>query len=240
MSNIKNISPVYVVHLEKSKDRLDNLINQFKKYEVNDFTICRAIDGLKLDELTDIQIELNPDFLITENACAASHLLAIEYWLNTNNSDYAFFFEDDVSFDLVDMWGENWESIYSRIPKDYDTVQLSITRDNWGLDYFKFRKRSINSDWGAVAYIVKRHHAESVIDRCIKNNNGIKHITNLDVSESILFASQHAYSMPLFIESKNMPSTIDRGNIGHKEKDYKSADMVYSYWASMTVEDLFR
>ena len=240
MSNIKNISPVYVIHLEKSHDRLDNLIKQFEKHEVDNFTICKAIDGLNLSEHTDIEIEPNPFLLETERACAASHLLAIEHWLNTNDSDYAFFFEDDVSFDLVDMWGEDWDSIYARIPPNHDAVQLSVTRNQWSLDFFKFRKRSISSDWGAVAYIIKRQYAESIVDKYIKNNNGKKHIYNLNVSESILFESNQVYSLPLFIESKNLPSTINRKHIGHKERDYRSCDMVCLYWESMKVEDLFR
>lgn len=240
MSNVKDISPVYVVHLERCKDRLDRLIEQFEKYEVSDFTICKAIDGLNLGKHADVRIQLSPYLLETENACAASHLLAIEHWLNTSDSDYAFFFEDDVSFELVDMWGEDWESIHARIPEDYDAVQLSVTKHQWSLDDFKFRKRNFDSDWGAVAYIIKRHHAESLVARCINSDNEIKRITNLDVSEIILFASQKTYSLPLFIESKNAPSTMRRESVGHKQRDYKSADTVRSYWASMRVEDLFR
>ena len=93
---------------------------------IENYTRISAYDG-RDDDLSDIIKGRYPEDMNSgEIGCTTSHLKAIKHWLNTSDSPYAIIMEDDVSLDTVKFWDFKWVDFYSKIPYDWDVVQLAI------------------------------------------------------------------------------------------------------------------
>jgi hypothetical protein len=146
-----------------------------------------------------------------------SHLRAIKKWYETTNEEYAFFCEDDLSFETVKYWNFTWEGFLNLLPKEWECVQLSWVRE----DFFRFSPNGLKlrercwCDWSACAYIIKRSHAKKLIETYYPNDifilethgNDI-HLRDswakLPVVETIIFSSfGGVFGIPLFVEDVN-------------------------------------
>ena len=82
--------------------------NQFKYWEVDNYTRISAYDG-RDDDLSDIIKGKYPENMSSgEVGCTTSHLKAMKYYLETSDSPYAIMMEDDCSLDLVHFWNFKW------------------------------------------------------------------------------------------------------------------------------------
>ena len=111
---IKNFK-VFVVNLDKDKERLKNIIIELKKQKLKNYEIIKAVEG---DKFTDTRINFlvskNKNFLNPSNTkmsrseigCALSHIKIYKKILKTN-LDYALILEDDAVF--LNDFSENLE-----------------------------------------------------------------------------------------------------------------------------------
>ena len=100
----------------------------------------------------------------------------IKHWYETSDSPYAVIMEDDCKLDLVKYWNFTWRDFYSKLPYDWDVIQLAII--STGDIHVGIHKRFVN-DFSTACYIINRHHAEKLIKfHCRKNkyklDNGVK------------------------------------------------------------------
>jgi GR25 family glycosyltransferase involved in LPS biosynthesis len=205
MSNkLEGFGPIYVLNLERSPERRAQMLAEFEKHGITDFSFISAIDGTKDFQLQGVNIQQNKNIRPVENACAASHLLALEHWLSTNDSLYAIFFEDDISFELIEKWKFSWEEIIQQVPDVFDTLQMCPIRTHWESDHIGLRLRDIGNDWGAGAYVIHREYAQHLLSKHLQMNTFI----NMDVSENILFSSPNAYVYTLFVENATNETTM--------------------------------
>jgi glycosyltransferase involved in cell wall biosynthesis len=228
---LENFPPVYYVTLEESTDRQNLLESQFNKYGIKP----NAIKSKRFSESNDI-ITGRYLYQLTgpTQGCIVSHLKAIKKWYESEESDYAFFCEDDLSLQTVEYWNFTWEEFINLLPDDCECVQLMTVRGDF--EEIKFRDRIWN-DWSETAYIMTRDYAKKIIDSyCIGDSFHLelKNLNIMPIGENILFTNVgKVYTFPLFTENVVIPTTdvndLELEN-GQKPNHIYSSEYVYDWW----------
>ena len=100
--------------------------DQFKYWEIENYTRISGYDGT-VDDLSDILKGKYPDQMNSKDVgCCTSHLKAIKHWYDPSDTSCALIMEDDCDLSVVKHWGFTWKDFYSKIPFDYDVVQLAV------------------------------------------------------------------------------------------------------------------
>ena len=162
LNKLEYFPSVYYVSLEESVERQKILHQQFDKYQIENVT---PILSKRFSESDDnVQGEMLHILDGGTTGCVISHLKAIQKWYEETDEDYAFFCEDDLSFETVDYWNFTWDSFVENLPEDAECVQLTSIRPSH--DNICLRERSMY-DWSVTAYIMTRDYARRVIERHI-------------------------------------------------------------------------
>ena len=191
--------------------------NQFKYWEIENYTRISAYDG-RDDDLSDIIKGRYPEDMNSgEIGCTTSHLKAIKHWLDTSDSPYAIIMEDDVSLDTVKFWDFKWVDFYAKIPYDWDVVQLAIICT--GALHVRIHKRFVN-DFSTACYMITRHHAKKLIEHhCVGDkfrlDQGVK---PRPVADDLIYNCGRTYAIPLFHYKIELGSSIhpDHIEVFHK------------------------
>ena len=92
---LKGLPPIYCINLDDKTDRWEYMENQFKYWEIEDYTRISAYDGRE-DDLSDIIKGRYPDNMTSgEVGCVTSHLKAMKHFLETSDAPCALMMEDD-------------------------------------------------------------------------------------------------------------------------------------------------
>jgi hypothetical protein len=236
---LKNFGPIYYLNLDDQPERKQYMEDQFKYWEIEDYTRISAYDG-RDDDLGSILKGRYPDNVTSgEVGCITSHLKAIKHWYETSDSPYAVIMEDDCNLDLVKYWNFTWDDFYSRVPYDWDVIQLAIICT--GNIYVALHKRFVN-DFSTACYIITRHHAEKLIRHHIRGDkykldNGIKPRA---VADDLVYNSGNTFSIPLLLYKLELGSSIHPEHIDIFHRN--SHDGILNFWqqngASLSVENL--
>jgi GR25 family glycosyltransferase involved in LPS biosynthesis len=231
MNKLNNFPPIYYVTLEENKSRQDLLERQFEKYGL----VSNAVKSKRFSESNDI-ITGKYVYQLTgpTQGCITSHLKAIKQWYKNNESEYAFFCEDDLSLKTVEHWNFTWEEFIERLPEDCECVQLMTIRGDF--DRISFRERKWD-DWSETAYIMNRDYAKKLIDNYCTGDTFHLELKELDVmpiGENILFTNiGKVYTFPLFVENVDIPTT-DVNDLelidGQKPNHVYASEYVYNWW----------
>ena len=237
---LQDFGPIYYLNLDGQPDRREYMENQFKYWEIENYTRISAYDGRE-DDLSDILKGRYPERMTGgEIGCVTSHLKAIKHWLDSSDSSYAVFMEDDCSLDLVKFWPFTWRDFHSRLPYDWDCVQISIICT--GDIHIRLHKRFVN-DFSTACYIMNRHYAEKIVKFHVKGpdkyklDNGVK---PRPVADDLLYNAGNTYAIPLLLYRTELGSTIhpDHVDVFHKQ-NYQSQ---WNYWetsgSKMSLADL--
>ena len=195
---LEGIGPIYYINLDGEPERRIYMEAQLKYWEIDNYTRISAYDGRE-DDLGDILKGRYPDNMSGgEIGCTTSHLKAIKHWYETSDSPYAIIMEDDCSLDLVKYWDFTWRDFYSKIPYDWDVVQIAIICT--GDIHIKIHKRFVN-EFSTACYLITRHHAEKLIRlHCrgdkYKLDNGVR---PRPVADDLIYNSGNTYSLPLLL-----------------------------------------
>lgn len=236
---LKNIAPIYYLNLDGQPERKQYMEEQFKYWEIENYTRISAYDG-RNDDLSDIIKGRYPEDMSSgEIGCTTSHLKAIKHWMDTSDSPYAIFMEDDVDLDTVRFWNFKWTDFSSRLPYDWDVVQLAIICT--GALHVRLHRRFIN-DFSTACYMINRHHAEKLIKHHIRDgkyklDNGVKPRA---VADDLIYNSGITYAIPLFLYKIQLGSSIHPEHIDVFHR--ASHDGLRHYWEQqgpeMKIEDL--
>ena len=224
---LKNFEPVYCINLDGQPERWEYMENQFKYWEVDNYTRISAYDG-RDDDLSDIIKGKYPENMSSgEVGCTTSHLKAMKYYLETSDSPYAIMMEDDCSLDLVRFWNFKWNELYAHFPYDYDVVQLAIICT--GDIHVRLHKRFVN-DFSTACYVISRYHAEKLVRlHCrgdkYKLDQGVK---PRPVADDLIYNSGNSFAIPLLVYKFELGSSIHpvHGDAYHKQ-NYEAQ---VNYW----------
>jgi hypothetical protein len=147
--------------------------------------------------------------------------------------------EDDVDLQTVRFWNFTWSDFVSKVPYDWDVIQLAIICT--GNLHVKLHKRFVN-DFSTAAYMITRHHAEKLLkfhvrDGKYKLDQGVKPRA---VADDLIYNSGNTFSIPLFLYRISLGSSIhpEHVDIFHKA----SHDGLLQFWEKqgydMSIADL--
>ena len=210
---LRDFGPIYCINLDGQPERWAYMEAQFKYWQIKNYERVSAYDG-RADDLSDILKGRYPDNMTGgEIGCTTSHLKAIKHWMETSDSPYAVFMEDDCAIDLAQCWNFTWIDFMSKLPYDWDVVQIAIICT--GDLHIKIHKRFVN-EFSTACYIMTRHHAEKMIRlHCrgdkYKLDNGVK---PRPVADDLLYNSGNTYSIPLLHYKIELGSSIHPEHIG--------------------------
>lgn len=230
---LKNIGPIYYLNLDDQPERKVYMEQQFQYWGIENYTRISAYDGRE-DDLSDIIKGRYPEMMTSgEIGCVTSHLKAIKHWIDTSDSPYAVIMEDDVCLDTVRFWNFSWTDFYSKVPYDWDVIQLAIICT--GSLYIKLHKRFVN-DFSTACYIITRHHAEKLLrhhyrDGKYKLDNGVKPRA---VADDLIYNSGNTFSIPLFLYKIELGSSIHPDHIDHFHR--ASHDGLREFWEKQGYE----
>ena len=236
---LRNIGPIYYLNLDGQPERKEYMEEQFKYWEIENYTRISAYDG-RQDDLSDIIRGRYPENMTSgEIGCTTSHLKAIQHWYETSDSPYALILEDDVDLNIARFWNFTWSDFMSKVPYDWDVIQLAIICT--GDLHVKLHKRFIN-DFSTAAYLIHRHHAEKLIrhhvrDGKYKLDNGVKPRA---VADDLVYNSGNTFSIPLFLYRIALGSSIHPDHVDAFHK--ASHDGLLQFWErqgfEMTIDHL--
>lgn len=167
---------IWVINLDKSKDRLEKMKKNFDKYNLK-FNRFKAIEGKKL---SNYQIEKNTSWLCRNIlcnhgivGCGMSHMELWRQLLNDNTTDKYIILEDDAVLDqksvdilskiekYIDKYDINMLNLYSFSLVDDSNLKFQI-------DGFKFGKSKFTGY--LTGYILTKKGAEIFLDNIKKIN----------------------------------------------------------------------
>ena len=224
---LQNFGPIYYLNLDDQPERKKYMEDQFDYWGIENYTRISAYDG-RDDDLGSILKGRYPDNVTSgEVGCVTSHLKAIKHWYNTSDSPYAVIMEDDCDLDLARYWDFTWTDFYSRLPYDWDVVQLAIICT--GNIHAALHKRFVNN-FSTACYIITRHHAEKLIkfhvrDDKYKLDNGIKPRA---VADDLIYNSGNTFSIPLLLYKLELGSSIHPEHIDIFHKN--SHNGILNFW----------
>jgi GR25 family glycosyltransferase involved in LPS biosynthesis len=236
---LKNIAPIYYLNLDGQPERREYMENQFNYWGIENYTRIAAYDG-RDDDLSDIIKGRYPENMTSgEIGCTISHLKALKHWIETSDSSYAIIMEDDVDLQLVRFWNFTWIDFVSKVPYDYDVVQLAIICT--GNLHIKLHKRFVN-DFSTAAYMITRHHAEKILKYHVRGDkykldNGVKPRA---VADDLIYNSGNTFSIPLFLYKIDLGSSIhpEHIDIFHRQ----SYNGLLNFWenqgSDLKIDDL--
>jgi hypothetical protein len=229
MNKLGGFGPVYVINLPRRTDRREHMEKLFKDYDISNYTFIDAFDGKESIHQYIYEGHRENDKAAKRNEIAAcmSHLKAIRHWLDTSDSEYAIFAEDDLSMDTVQYWPWTWQEFLDAVHFDYDVLQLCLTQ-------FNQKKISVHrrfrTDYSAGLYMLKRSHAKSLIKRMIiddKYNVNIKR-DDVIVDHTVIFGNtDRAYACGLFTYDVSLISDINPAGL---RLHTKSRESVITFW----------
>ena len=221
---------IYYLNLDEEPERNTFMETQLKYWEIEKYTRISAYDG-RDDDLSDIIKGRYPeDMSSAEIGCTTSHLKAIKHWLDTSDSPYAIIMEDDVDLSPVKNWSFKWVDFYSKLPYDWDVVQLAIICT--GALHVRIHKRFVN-DFSTACYMITRHHAEKLMKYHIRGekykiDNGVKPRA---VADDLIYNSGNTYSIPVFLYKIALGSSIHPEHVDFFHK--ASYDGLNDFWKKM-------
>jgi len=128
--------PIIVLNLERSEQRRQNIINQFKNIELKNYYILPAFDG---SYITNFSIQANialgygagRKFQKGELGIIISHIFALKF-AQMMNFDKVIILEDDII--LCEDWNQRLNILLDKLPENWEHVYLSGHSD-----YVKFK-----------------------------------------------------------------------------------------------------
>lgn len=255
-NKLEGFGPVYWVTLKTSIERQSLMQDQFNNLGIANHKAFYGFDCRETDPYSTPGFLDGPciNMLPPGHICSViSHLQAIENWYSTEDSEYLIVMEDDMYLGSVQYWNFTWQDISTRLPNDWEIVQLSLIRENFiPRSFMRVRYRYANN-WSAGAYMLKRSYAKKLIDRFFTNTGFYFDLESLDgdiipLIENVLFEINYgwgAYTLPLFNENISIPSSFYPHFIDTEHKfdsHINSAKFIQKWWKTSgknkTVEEL--
>jgi hypothetical protein len=217
---------IYCVSLIESDDRRNNLKRHFAPY--HKVPVFCTFNRYKEDDLKIVGDYLD-NINIHAKGSITSHLMTISAWYKDTKEEYGFFCEDDLSLETVPYWGFTWDDFISRLPLDWECIQLLQIRENWNNHKLKVRAPT---DYCNAAYIVKRGYAKRLLEKYITIDGFNLSCGLIPVPENVLFTLGKVYSIPLFVEDiPNTTTTFPGENeVRHSDMHIESYNEILNFW----------
>ena len=233
---LKGLPPIYYINLDDQPDRAKYMEDQFKYWEIENYTRISAHDGRGDRDLGDILKGRYPDNMSSgEVGCVTSHLKALKHWLeNTDEKEnHLLIKEDYCDLEVVKHWPFSWKDFYSKVPYDFDVIQLAII--NPAQVHLQFHRRFVN-DFSTACYMITRHYAKKLVDlHCrgdkYKLDQGSKPRA---VADDLIYNSGNTFAIPLFLYKIELGSSIHDVHIDVFHRS--SHEGLWNFWRNQATD----
>ena len=230
----KNFPRVYYINLDDHTDRRQYMEDQFKYWEIDNYTRVPANDGRGDNDLGEVLKGKYPDLMSSgEVGCTTSHLKALKHWLENSDEseDYLLVMEDDCDISTMSYWGFTWREFFSHLPYHWDVIQLAVI--NPAEVHINLHIRFVN-DFSTACYLIRRHHAERLVKmHCRGDYYKIdQNVKPRAVADDLIYNSGLTFAMPLFLYKVELGSSIHdvHVNLFHKS----SYDGLWNFWKAQS------
>ena len=230
---LKGLPPIYCINLDDQPDRWEYMEDQFKYWQIENYTRISAYDG-RNDDLGDILKGRYPDAMNSgEVGCVTSHLKALRHFVENTNDQCALIMEDDCDISTVSHWQFTWKDFFSKIPYSYDVVQLAII--NPVQISVQIHRRFVN-DFSTACYLITRRHAEKLIHFHVRGDkykldNGCRPRA---VADDLIYNSGNTYAIPLFLYKIELGSSIHKEHVDVFHKS--SYEGLWQFWRNQAAD----
>jgi len=230
---LKGLPPIYCINLDDQPDRWKYMEDQFKHWEIQNYTRISAYDG-RDDDLSDILKGRYPDQMNSgEVGCVTSHLKALKHFVENTDDQCALIMEDDCDISTVTHWQFSWKDFLSKVPYSYDVVQLAII--NPAQISVQIHRRFVN-DFSTACYLITRRHAEKLIHFHVRGDkykldNGCKPRA---VADDLIYNSGNTYAIPLFLYKIELGSSIHKDHVDVFHRS--SHEGLWQFWRNQAAD----
>lgn len=242
---LEGFPSVYVINLEESVNRREYMTNQFNKYGIKHYIhttpryttfkekICVEVDNSH-GEIPNLHI-----------GALISLIDVMKHWYSSTDEEYAIFCEDDISFESIDHWNFTWENFISKLPKNWECLQL--VRMCSPIELTKIHHLQIDFRWGrwwGSTFMAKRKHIKRLLDIMLLGENHYR-ITSQDGEyvpcvENCLFLNYNTVcNFPLLFENNfdyNPVEGYDNAYWQTYESRFISNYIIRYFWKTMGSE----
>lgn len=219
---MKGIDNVYLINLDKDKDRLKSVLKECKKVGKRPI----RVPGIQGSKLTEKELKDNTSNYLFSVAgsksaigCAMSHIKAWETMIK-NGDDSALFLEDDVVID--NNFKEKFSNIFKSVPKDYGIFYMGCSVGCNPLKKYAFEYSIVNLLLKGYVKTVKAISNNVYIPALpltahgyILSKRGAKHLLNRVKKDKIyghidVQIVKYIYDIPSYAAT---PELIKQGNV---------------------------
>ena len=224
---LKDFGPLYIINLDGQPERWQWMKDQLDYWQVTNYERISAFDGRE-DDLSHIISGRYPEAVSSgEVGCVSSHLKSIKHWYETTDTEYGIFMEDDCDFCSVKHWPFSWREFMSRMPYDWDCLQIAIINPRRLIA--NIHPRYVD-DFSTACFVVNRRYAEKLMhfhcrDDKFKLDNGVRPRA---VADDLIYNAGRTYAIPLFLYKLELGSSIHPEHIDAIHKGNRESQ--FNWW----------
>ena len=257
-NKLKNIPHVYYFNLDNRIDRRNYMETQFKKWGITDYTRVSGTKYLASErsQWEDLIIDkLQYKLLVPIAANAITHLDFLKRWLNETNDEYLILMEDDYDLGIIQYWHFDWDYLMSRIPYDWDCIQLGFEDPN-GIQFFLHPIDSAH-DFGPC--LLNRDYVQKLVDlHCVGDKyklvntlcnaawNKQEDVAGSGTVDYFICHPGKTYCLPLITTNPSFASFENNSRIQYfyrRGGDIAARNTYYYWWSKkrdlFTLDDFF-
>ena len=162
------ISNIYVINLDREKEKMIKLNNDMKNNNYN-YERFLAIDGKKLSN-KDYRIKKyfgeTKNYSMGQKCCTLSHI-AIWNKIKKSNTPYNIILEDDVI--IPEKLYSNIKVYLKQLPEDWDFLFLGGNRiigNKYSENLIIPQKKKVNGNYGTFAYLINSKNIDNILNDC--------------------------------------------------------------------------
>lgn len=246
----KKVPHIFYLNLNKRKDKREYIEKQFQLLGIKNFTRISA-DRFSVNSFNSWKTKIvnEPSNEVSRLSTLLNQLQTIIDWYDSNSSEYCIIAEDDINFLTAKYWPFTWEYFFSKLPCNWDCVQLHVIGEHFipmGLS-----NRS-NNNHSAACYLINRNLA-SKLKEMHYSQGKFKFYNNYGYDQSwpeyhyqsadfVPYKVGVTYTFPLFVTNSDFLSDNYKYSKNFMAK--RSDLVVLEWWKNLiegkyTLEDIF-
>ena len=224
--------PIYYINLKEKTERNNKIIKLFKEHNVTNYTRIEAFSYKNYNIEKTKQKHpcpgTNRDITLGEQSCFTSHILTLKKFVERDDSDYCFVFEDDINFNFEKYYCQSFSNYIRKMPENTDILQLHFHASHDSLDKiiinpnFYIRNTHKYAMTSTAAYLISKKYAIKLLRDIVFLDDNIIDFSELlfpPVYDWYLFYfTDNKYTIPLISINCDNDSSINPGAHEYEKK----------------------
>ena len=256
-NKLKDLPHIYYFNLDNRVDRKEYMENQFKKWDIKNYTRVsetkylssewkkwiHLVDGFQSKEHLIDHMKYGQHMPFLAIGTTINHIEFLYFWLKNTNDENLILMEDDYDLSLIEYWHFYWEYLMHNIPYDWDCIQFGYESEI-EIKFFLCTKPISGTFFGPC--MLNRRYVKKLVTLFYDQQNNIftifknNQFFHLDTS---ICENGKVYCLPLTTLNNEFGSGED--NILVNYSLHKICREIYYYWwkkqrDKITLEQFFK